>query len=92
MDLAQVGFGWNALYWIVTIPPAFLGVWLLIRARNWFALSFLVGTIAYFAITTSLVQAGDGMQRYRLRILPYLYCLAAAGWVTLFHAPGGDRR
>lgn len=74
------GFGWNAAYWIVTIPPALLGVYLALRRLPWFYTIFFAGSIAYFALTTSLTMAGDGMQRYRLRTLPYLFCLAAVGW------------
>jgi 4-amino-4-deoxy-L-arabinose transferase-like glycosyltransferase len=77
-----VGFGWNVLYWLLTIPTACLGGYLILRQKNWPAVVLLLGTIAYFAVTTSIIQAGDGMQRYRLRLLPYLYCVAAAGWVV----------
>lgn len=75
-----IGFGWNALYWLLTIPPALLGLYVMVRQRNWLGVLLVVGTVAYFAVTTALVQAGDGMQRYRLRLLPYLYCMAAVGW------------
>jgi 4-amino-4-deoxy-L-arabinose transferase-like glycosyltransferase len=82
-----VGFGWNAAYWLVTIPAALVGGYLLMRHRNWPACVVLLGTILYFASVSSIAQAGDGMQRYRLRLLPYLYCVAAVGWVVLW-----DRR
>jgi 4-amino-4-deoxy-L-arabinose transferase-like glycosyltransferase len=75
------GFGWNAVYWLLAVPAGLVGMCILMRRRNWMACVVLFGTVGYFAFTTSLVQAGDGMQRYRLRIVPYLYCLAAVGWL-----------
>jgi hypothetical protein len=74
-----VGFGWNALYWLLTIPTAIVGSYLVVRHRPWTYSILLFGTIGYFAVTTSLAMAGDGMQRYRLRLLPYLYTLSAVG-------------
>jgi 4-amino-4-deoxy-L-arabinose transferase-like glycosyltransferase len=75
-----VGATWNILFWLLTIPAATIGLYQCIRQRLWLHVFLLVSTILYFTVGTALIQAGDGMQRYRLRILPSLYCLAAVGW------------
>lgn len=75
-----VGFTWNVLYWFLTIPVGLLGAYLLCRHCPMPYVILLLGTIAYFAVTTSIAKAGDGMQRYRIRVVPYIYCVAALGW------------
>jgi hypothetical protein len=74
------GFGWNSLYWLLTVPTAIVGSWFLLRQWPLAYAILLLGTIVYFSTTTSLLMAGDGMQRYRLRLLPFFYCLVALGW------------
>lgn len=76
----MTGFAWNAVYWVITVPPFVVGAYLLVKRFPHSHAVLLLGTIAYFAVTTAIVQAGDGMQRYRLRLLPFWYCVAAMGW------------
>lgn len=75
------GFGWNAAYWFITVPASFVGAWIIIRRYPVVYTILLLGGVAYFWVTTPIVMAGDGMNRYRLRSLPFFYCVVAAAWL-----------
>jgi hypothetical protein len=86
------GFTWNIAYWMLVVPASLFGVVWTLRQRHWIGFVLLLGTVAYFVVTLSLIKAGDGMQRYRLRMLPYLYCVAAVGWTALPRREAGTEQ
>ena len=74
------------VFWVIVSIFAFLGAWILIRkhspAESRFIALFLLGTIMYFFILSSLIGlAGEG--RIRMPVMPIMFLFAAVGIMRL---------